>query len=242
MTKKVFYLLMMLFLLGNVVLAQNEVTILQGMAIPDKNQVNISWGKVAGAEVSGYNIYRKKVDEADFNKINSAIVGSEELSYNDESVERGERYLYAIKTVNTDGTEGELSKVLGVPRVTVLGRSQEISHEWDDGDTPVPGATITYKIEFANEGYTDAHDVVFTDTVPDGTTYEKDSFHCSIPFTMYFWVAALNEGKGGWTTEEPKKTTIIKKLKWIVDNPVPPIKKMGEVSGAIIYSVKINYL
>jgi uncharacterized repeat protein (TIGR01451 family) len=236
-----YFLIILLIFSAGAVSAENPIN-LGGNVISEKDQVNLTWERSADLEVTGFNIYRKRYDSNNYVKINAAPIPADEFTFTDADLKRGDRYTYAIKYIDNSGQESDFSKDLGVPMIKLLGKNQTITHEWDDGDTALPGATITYEVEIANEGYSDALQIVFEDYIPDNTTYERYSFGSSVPATVYFWLSNLNNGKGGWTTTEPKKTTLVKKIKWILKEPILPVNELGEVGLKINYAVKINYI
>ncbi len=222
-----------------------KVAIERALITPSENAVLVRWTAGTEEDLAGYNVYRStmgKTGKEEQVKLNKDLITKSETSFLDKTVKRGVQYMYAIKAVDTAGNTSEISKQVGVPLLRILDRAQKISHDWDDGDTPVPGATIAYKIDFANEGYTDAHNIVFEDYIPENTTYVYHSSDCSVPATLYFWVTSLNDGAGGWTDKEPKKTTTVTRVKWVLKNPVSPVKTLGGLSGTVRYSVLINYI
>jgi uncharacterized repeat protein (TIGR01451 family) len=219
-----------------------KVNIGRANTIPSENKVMLHWERPEAGDVAGYNVYRKTAGKADFLKLNQEPLSRDAVDFTDTTVKRGEQYIYAVKAFDLAGNPGDYSQEVGVPLLTVLERTQKVSHDWDGGDTAVPGATITYQLDFSNQGYTSAHNVVFEDFIPDNTTYKYHTSGCSLPVKVYFWVTNLNDGAGGWTDKEPKNTVLVKKIKWVLTGPLSPVVKLNEVSGTIRYSVLVNYI
>lgn len=210
-------------------------------AVPTENLVILNWEKPEAQDIAGFDVYRK-IKGGDYVKLNKTPIDPEHASYRDNTVVRGQSYLYAVRAVDIVGNISELSQEVGVPYVKLLDRQQVVTHDWDDDDTPLPGATITYTITFSNEGFSEVQNLAFQDYIPDNTTYTFDTAECSKPVKIYYWNEELNSGKGGWTEKQTKKTSVIKRIKWAFDKPLPPVKELGEESGELKYSVTIDYI
>ena len=76
-------------------------------AEPETNRNKLSWEKVLGTEVLGYNIYRSLESGCNYSKINNEV--SVNTTYLDENVVDGVTYYYVIKTVNQTGFESRQS-------------------------------------------------------------------------------------------------------------------------------------
>ena len=62
---------------------------------------------------------------------------------------------------------------------TMIGRESDLSIMKSDSDDPVvAGTQLTYTIDYANAGPSDAANVTITDTLPTGTTYASDTGGC----------------------------------------------------------------
>ncbi|HAR63163.1 MAG: hypothetical protein DKM50_13045 [Candidatus Margulisiibacteriota bacterium] len=50
--------------------------------------------------------------------------------------------------------------------ILLVSKNYTVGHSWDSGNSPVPGATVTFNIKYKNVGNGAANNVVFTDIIP----------------------------------------------------------------------------
>jgi hypothetical protein len=80
------------------------------LAVPAPNSIELSWDSNAGAETTGYRIYRA-VAGGGFTKIGEV---SAVPTYSDRAVEHGKTYRYAVSAIDKDGSESARSALLEV--------------------------------------------------------------------------------------------------------------------------------
>ncbi len=99
---------------------RTEDTLIPGVptglvAIAGGNFVSLSWDANKEMDMAGYKVWRRSGDEEEFVTVSELIV---ENVYYDSTVEKGQRYYYAITALDVNGNESQRSKAVSV----VLGR------------------------------------------------------------------------------------------------------------------------
>ena len=69
--------------------------------------IDLAWTPNSEADLAGYNIYRRRSDEQQFQKMNSALV--KEPAYRDKAVQPGIKYFYAVTAVDLRNNESPKS-------------------------------------------------------------------------------------------------------------------------------------
>jgi len=69
--------------------------------------VTLTWNASPTPTVVGYNAYRSEQDGGAYARLNAAVVV--DLTYDDESAEKGLTYYYVVRAVGVDGQESESS-------------------------------------------------------------------------------------------------------------------------------------
>ena len=80
------------------------------LAVPAPNTIELSWDSNAGAETTGYRIYRAE-GNGEFARVGEV---SAVPTYSDHTVEHGKTYRYAITATDKDGRESSRSAVVQV--------------------------------------------------------------------------------------------------------------------------------
>lgn len=65
--------------------------------------VELTWGPSPSPTVVGYNAYRSEQDGGPYARLNAALIS--DLTYDDETVEKGLTYYYVVRAVDDDGRE-----------------------------------------------------------------------------------------------------------------------------------------
>src|SRR6267378_4805277 len=77
--------------------------------------VQVTWTPVDGIGLSGYNVYRGNGSSGQFVRITSTPVGvSATPAFEDRAIQGGQRYYYAVTSVNASGAESAYSKATRV--------------------------------------------------------------------------------------------------------------------------------
>jgi len=136
-----------------------------------ETKVKLIWQDNCNFE-TGFKIERKQVASGVYSEIDS--VGSNETTYEDNTVQLWETYYYRIKAVTSKDTSGysnEISITLDFPapsNLTVTSISEtQIRINWQDNCNFEEG----YKVRYVREGYADT---IFNDLLSNSTTYFID--------------------------------------------------------------------
>jgi uncharacterized repeat protein (TIGR01451 family) len=176
MKNKILFSLFLLVILAGIVQALPAPANLSARAETQRNSVALSWNPVINA--TGYNIYRKEVTDLDYKRLNVTPVAT--AAYEDKSAESRKDYLYVVKSVSRDGRESAPSVSVGAPlmaikttaSVTTLRDKPLSAKSVRTGKTvtfAAPGDIITYRISYANLGFSSASNVRIDYDIPDGT-------------------------------------------------------------------------
>ncbi len=76
-------------------------------AVPLKEGIELNWRRNPEPDILGYNVYRRKVGEEKFKKLNETPLTAE--TYLDKDVQMGEEYDYAVTAVDTSPRHNESS-------------------------------------------------------------------------------------------------------------------------------------
>jgi uncharacterized repeat protein (TIGR01451 family) len=156
---------------------------LDAVALPSSSPtyVHLTWlassDEAGGTGVRGYNIYRSNTSGEGYAKINSLPINA--TSTNDSSVINGNNYYYKVTVVDNAGNESGLSPQASAPNLLIT-KTMSVEAPTSGGysggaNDAVPGATITYNINYSNNGFAPATFVVMVDRVPDFTEYAMGS-------------------------------------------------------------------
>jgi uncharacterized repeat protein (TIGR01451 family) len=212
-------------------------------AISSQKDVVISWRKVLDAR--GYNIYRKEAGEAEYTKINFALVSDDK--YADRNVVKGKDYVYYVKSVDEYGAESASSMIIGAPRMQMNVKAL-VTHA---GETPVsqksirtgklvtfavPGDIITYKIALSNQGASSASNVNIEYAIPDGTIITGIPKVEEGPKVI---VSYYDIEQKMWVKEVTEEQNV-SKVRFTVVGDIPPAKSADEDSGILSFKVLIG--
>ncbi len=75
------------------------------VAIPLKEGIELNWRKNPEPDILGYNVYRRKIDEKEFKRLNDSPVAKE--TYLDTQAELGQDYDYAVTAVDNSPRRNE---------------------------------------------------------------------------------------------------------------------------------------
>ncbi len=65
--------------------------------------VELAWDASQSVSVVGYNVYRSEQDGGPYARLNAALIP--DLTYDDETVEKGLTYYYVVRAVDKNGRE-----------------------------------------------------------------------------------------------------------------------------------------
>lgn len=201
--------------------------------IKDSDAVTLNWTHPVDTSVVGFNIYRK-ADAAgvDYEKMNAQPVSG--TSFSDKTVKQGVSYTYMCKSVNAEGLESAPSKAAGAPRMNMK-TSASVTHMGKVVRIATPGDMIKYNIDFANNGYGVAKNVVIVYAIPKGTTFVSGTAQCPKYKTS---ISYFDEKAGKWV-DKFKNEEDISKVKFAVLDDVYPITK--DKSDSATLKVIVNY-
>ena len=113
-----------------------------GNALADKDQVNISWDEIQGAD--GYRIYRK-TDGGSWERI-ATVNKQSSVKYTDTSCKRGVRYSYTVRAYHNDNGKTFLSDYNREGTTTIcLNLSASVKIKVNQEYNEVAGAELTVK-------------------------------------------------------------------------------------------------
>jgi fibronectin type 3 domain-containing protein len=75
------------------------------VAIPLKEGIELNWRKNPEPDILGYNVYRRKLGEEEFKRLNESALPRE--TYLDTKVELGQDYEYAVTAVDNSARRNE---------------------------------------------------------------------------------------------------------------------------------------
>ena len=153
----------------NITKSGAQAMTLQGVGLGGRNE--LSWVQDDYETLAGYNIYRSEsydsstdVSGQNFKKINTSIIGGDELTFVDENVTPSTDYYYYFTVVDTDmneshasnvvkctPTESEAPVIVHTPIEKATPETQIIVIASITDNISVKGATLYYKNVSANE-------------------------------------------------------------------------------------------
>ncbi len=136
------------------------------------NALNITWDRVFGQAIKGYEIYRSISPDSGFVLINTTS-GPNVAKYTDTNLIDGTVYYYKLRTVNVLGTFSTFS-------VIVSGTPNDIAAPWITIFKPLSGDALNKDIEIIYENDTDCNKVIFK--------YYNDTNKNDIPDDNNSWV------------------------------------------------------
>jgi|GEM_PF-1519561 len=204
--------------------------------------VVLRWDAVKDAV--GYNVYRKEATDVAYRKINIAPVTS--LQYIDRRVVAEADNLYVVRSVFADGTESADSIAVGAPlmivnttaTITTLRNKPLTARSIKDGRIKTfagPGDVITYRISYANNGFSAAKNVKINYRIPDGTKL------AGTPLTKRgakALVSYFDKVSKRWVSEIEKEENI-SMVSFLIKNAIPPVQ-VNRVNGIIDLNVTIE--
>ena len=203
----------------------------------------VSWGGVPGA--TAYNVYRKQINDPSYARINFSPVTS--LKYEDAAVGRGGDYLYTVRALDASGIESTDSVSVGAPlmnidvaaRVSTM-RDKPLSAKSIRTGKLVtfagPGDIIIYKISYSNRGVSSAKNVSINYDIPNGTVI------AGTPIIRKGYAASVeyfDRIKNKWLSRIEKDVNV-SKVKFVISDPIPPVKNIVDVNGQIDLNVVIS--
>nr|HPG31317.1 hypothetical protein [bacterium] len=204
------------------------------LSLPDTG-VLLKWNLVSTADLSGYNIYRDTTGIGNYIKLNLIIIS--DTSYFDTTAVQGETFYYSVAAVDSYGNES--LKTDSVSASSVLIKKYIQSVEISGADTAVkPGATITYYIEYLNNGFAPATDVEIYDTLPAEVSYKISSQDSVSGNAFQIFYSSDNSVSWGYT---PFGTTDanVTNLKIMLIGTIPP-KIDWPCNGSLKYGTVIK--
>jgi uncharacterized repeat protein (TIGR01451 family) len=243
MTRRVILFTLLLVFLSGTVYALAAPSRLDARTVPGKNVVALSWGPVPGA--AGYNVYRKEGTDPVYKKMNFSSVASQR--YEDNTVAAGKDYLYVVRAAAADGTESTDSVSVGAPLMTInvdaavtTMRKEPLSMRSIRTGKMVtfaaPGDIITYKISYANVGYSAAKNVKIEYDIPAGTII------AGIPAVKKgtgVQMAFFDKKKKTWSAKMVEEKNV-GKVRFLVADVLRPVGNNKEVNGIIDLNVLIT--
>ncbi len=144
------------------------------LTLPDTGVV-LNWNANTEFDSAYYNIYRDTTSAGNYYKINSAPVYI--LSYFDSEAKQGDSYYYAVTCVDRYNNESLKSDSVSAAHLLMKKIIYSITIS---GNTipPIPGAVIEYLIEFVNNGFAPAYNIILTDSLPQEVSYKVSSAEC----------------------------------------------------------------
>lgn len=235
-------LLVSSLLLASASLAIYPPSNLKAAANPKVQSVDVSWDTVRDAV--GYNVYRKEATDQAYQKLNSTPVSR--LSYKDRRVIRGKDYQYAVRSVFADGTESADSVSIGAPLMTI-DTSASITTLRDKPLTARskktgrlktfagPGDVITYRISYANQGFSAAKNVKINYKIPDGT---KIAGAPLVKKGAAALISYFDNVSKKWISQIENEENV-SMVSFLIKNAIPPVSSR-KVNGIINLNVTIE--
>lgn len=241
-SRHIYILLLVLFSVSSA-LALPAPSRVDARAVSGRNAVALSWGSVPGA--AGYNIERKEATDPVYKKINFASVTSQR--YEDSTVAFGKDYLYAVRSIAADGTESVDSTPAGAPLMTInvdatvtTMRKEPLSLRSIRTGKIVtfaaPGDLITYRISFANVGYSAAKNVKIEYDIPAGTVI------AGIPVVKKgtaIQTSFFDRNKKKWSSKIENELNV-SRVRFLVADVLKPVGSSKERNGIIDLNVLIT--
>ena len=197
--------------------------------------VNLSWTLPMDTSVVGFFVYRKdELRGGDFVKINTQMVSG--TSYKDKSVKKGSSYTYYCKSVNSDGLESEASNICGAPKME-MSTSALVTHMGRTVRIATPGDVIKYNIDFANNGFGSAKNVVIVYAIPRGTTFISGT---AVSTKLKARISYFDKSLGKWV-DKVKNEENISRVRFSVLEDVKPVSKTKDLNGVASLKVMVNY-
>jgi len=110
-----------------------------------------------------------------------------------------------------------------------------VSHAGKTVRIAIPGDTIKYDIDFANQGFGVAKNVVIVYAIPKGTTFISGTARCS---SYNVKLSYFDEKKKGWV-EKVANEENISKVRFTVLEDVSPVAKDKNDTASL--KVLVNY-
>lgn len=204
--------------------------------------VDISWDSVKDAV--GYNVYRKEATDQAYQKLNSIPVSK--LSHKDRRALKGRDYQYAVRSVFADGTESADSISIGAP-LMIINTSASITTLRDKPLTARsirtgklktfagPGDVITYRITYANKGFSAAKNVKINYKIPDGTKIAGTPL---IKRGANALISYFDNVSKKWVSQIENEENI-SMVSFLIKNSIPPVASR-DVNGIIDLNVTIE--
>jgi len=156
---------------------------LRGWASPESGPtyVYLTWLATTDADsgIAGYNLYRtEEVYGIGYSLYYSLLTDTQTT---DAAVSVGNNYYYVVAAEDNAGNVSDFSNEGSGPHLKVSTRDAIVAAPIAGGYSgsatdPVPGATITYKVTYTNDGFAIAKNIGIIDKVPgDYTEYKLDS-------------------------------------------------------------------
>jgi uncharacterized repeat protein (TIGR01451 family) len=239
---KLFVFLLTLTLLASSAFAIYPPSNLKASANLKTDAVDIGWEAVKDAV--GYNVYRKEATDQVYSKINASPVSK--LSYHDRRVRTGGDYVYVIRSVFADGTESADSIAIGAPlmaietaaSITTLRDKPLTARSIKTGQIKTfagPGDVITYRISYANRGYSSAKNVKIKYKIPDGTNIAGTPLvkKGAVALISYF-----DKVSKKWISQIDKEENV-GMVSFLIKNDIPPTVSSRD-NGIIDLNVTIE--
>ncbi|MBR7032929.1 MAG: leucine-rich repeat protein, partial [Clostridia bacterium] len=157
-------------------------------AIGETNGISLSWSVSSEVTTDEYRIYRKAAGESEYTLVGT-VIGRDNLSYTDYSVENGEVYSYYVTGVGLYGAESEPSAA--VECITGADREKPVVTKlWPASNTRI-GGVYTLTVEASdNVAVTSA----LYEASTDGVNWAEIGFGDVYPFSVDFDTAAFADG------------------------------------------------
>lgn len=213
-------------------------------ATAENNAVVLQWDAVS--DVAGYNVYRKEASDTQSTKLNGAAVSSN--GFSDPSVTAGKDYTYTVRAIDASGVESVDSAGAGAPRmaistsatITTLRASGPLkAKSIKTGDVKTfagPGDVITYKIVYANKGFSSASNVKINYKIPAGTKIAGTPLvkKGAVALVSYF-----DKAQKRWLSAIDKEENV-ENVSFLIKEPLKPVASNGSVNGEIDLNVTIE--
>jgi uncharacterized repeat protein (TIGR01451 family) len=204
--------------------------------------VILRWDAVKDAVA--YNVYRKEATDAAYRKINIAPVTS--LQYKDRNVILGGDYLYVVRSVFADGTESADSIAIGAPSmvvnttatITTLRDKPLTARSIRDRRIKTfagPGDVITYRISYANNGFSAAKNVKINYRIPEGTKLAGTPL---VKRGAKALISYFDKVSKKWVSEVEREENV-GMVSFLIKNAIPPVR-VNRVNGIIDLNVTIE--
>ncbi len=235
-------LLVLSLLLASASLAIYPPSNLKASANPKARSVDMSWGSVKDAV--GYNVYRKEATDHAYQRLNSTPVSKP--TYRDRRVVLGRDYLYVVRSLFADGVESADSISIGAPLMTI-DTSASITTLRDKPLTARSiktgqlktfagsGDIITYRITYANKGFSSAKNIKINYKIPDGTKI------AGVPLVKRGAAALISyfDNVSKKWVSQVKNEKNISMVSFLIKNSIPPVSSR-DVNGIIDLNVTIE--